>query len=206
MDAKMSHEELLEYVKLLEEELEEEKRLRTQEAHDYESLESEYERIIREKDQELIKAKGKIISQDITLASYKDKVGVPLIVEGAERDLYKGEQKDFILSLIANTLQNYGKTTRTRAICESLLEANHFVGNRERIQRTISDTLRNYTGMTNSVISELNSIGLEVEKDGKNHYAVRFNGDTRYTYNIAATPSDPRCGVNSIADINKLFF
>lgn len=202
----MSKQELLDYVKLLEEELEEERRLRTQEAHDYESLENEYERIIREKDQELIKAKGKIISQEITLASYKDKVGVPLIVEGQERDLYKGEQKDFIISLITATMQNFGKTTRTRAICESLLEANRATGNREHVQQTIANTLRNYAGMTNSVISELNSVGLDVEKDGKNHYAIRFNGDTRYTYNIAATPSDPRCGVNSIADINKLFF
>ena len=202
----MSKQELLDYVKLLEEELEEERRLRTQEAHDYESLENEYERIIREKDQELIKAKGKIISQEITLASYKDKVGVPLIVEGQERDLYKGEQKDFIISLITATMQNFGKTTRTRAICESLLEANRATGNREHVQQTIANTLRNYAGMTNSVISELNSVGLDVEKDGKNHYAIRFNGDNRYTYNIAATPSDPRCGVNSIADINKLFF
>ena len=134
------------------------------------------------------------------------KHGVPLIVEGQERDLYKGEQKDFIISLITATMQNFGKTTRTRAICESLLEANRATGNREHVQQTIANTLRNYAGMTNSVISELNSVGLDVEKDGKNHYAIRFNGDNRYTYNIAATPSDPRCGVNSIADINKLFF
>lgn len=206
MNNNMSKEELLEYVKLLEEELKEEKRLRTQEAQDYESLETEYERIIREKDQELIKAKGKIISQDITLASYKDKVGIPLIVEGSEVDLYKGEQKDFVISLIQSVMQNFGKTTRTRAICESLLNANKPTGNREHVQQTITNVLRNYTGMTNSVISELNSIGLEVERDGSSHYAIRFKGDDRYRYNISATPSDLRCGPNSIADINKLFF
>lgn len=195
-----------EYIRLLEHELQEERRLRQQEASEYRLLEKEYEAIINEKNQELVKAKGKIISQDITLASYKDKVGTPVVVEGVEHDLFRGEQKDFVLGLLSDAIQRYDKHTRSYKICESLLNANNESGERRRIKEGISTILKSYNGMNKDIVSSLNDVNIKVNVDGRNHYRLVLAGDERYSVNIAHTPSDSRCGLNVISDINKLFF
>ena len=202
----MNNQELLEYIHILESELKTEKELRKQEAEEYSALESEYEKLLDEKNRELLQAKGKIISQEITLASYKDKIGKPIIVEGEEHDLYNGEQKDFIINLLKNSIDNYAKYTRSYRLCESILSANRPIGEKEKMQETIAMVLKSYSGMTKDIISKLNNIGISVIDDTKGHYRLLLNGDDRYTLTISHSPSDNRCGINAISDINKMFF
>lgn len=202
----MSAQDMKEYIELLEAELEQEKKERAAEAAEYKALENEYESEIDKKNRELAQARGKIISQEITLASYKDKVGVPVIIAGTEHDLYKGEQKDFVRNLLLNAIQNYDKYTRSYKICESLLEANQEVGQKTKIQNTISSVLKNYTGMSKDIIQTLSSVGIGVDDSESKHYRLSLNGDTRYVVTISHTPSDSRCGLNAITDINRNFF
>ena len=202
----MSRDELLEYIEILQDDLLKEKEKRKTEAEEYSALEDEYETIIKDLNKELLNAKGKIISQEITLASYKDKVGVPIIVEGEERDLYKGEQRDFILNLISSQINNYDKYTRSYRICEDILDTNHKSGEREKIIKVIQSILKNYSGMTKDSISKLNSVGISVVDDTKGHYKLSFNGDDRYIVSISHSPSDSRCGLNAITDINRVMF
>ena len=109
----MTMEEMREYIRLLEIELEEEKIKREKDKEDYNLLEKEYEKELEDLKRDLINANGKITSQKITLESYKHKVGVPIIIEGAEEDLYRGEQKDFVIGLLRNAMNNSDKYTRT---------------------------------------------------------------------------------------------
>lgn len=194
------------YIHLLELELDEERRLRNQETLEYDILEQEYENIISLKNNELLKAKNKIIYQDQIISSYKEKYGRPIILEGDEHDLYKGEQKDFIRYIISNAMKNYDKHTRAYKICESILKANSEVGERKRIKELLCQIFKNYNGMNRDIISELNSIGINVEMDGRGHFKLTLANDDRYTVNISNSPSDSRCGLNVISDINKLFF
>lgn len=202
----MSKEELLEYIDILETDLDKEREKRRIEAEEYSALEDEYENIVQELNKELLNAKGKIISQEITLASYKDKVGVPIIVEGEEKDLYKGEQKDFILNLVENVIHNYSKFTRSYRICEDILHSNKKIGEKEKILEVIQNVLKNYNGMTKDTISKLNSVGISVIDDAKGHYKLLFGQDDRYVVSISHSPSDSRCGLNAITDINKVMF
>lgn len=202
----MSREELIEYIELLENDLNVEKEKRKKEAEEYSALEDEYENIVQDLNKELLNAKGKIISQEITLASYKDKIGIPIIIEGDEHDLYKGEQRDFIINLISSQINNYEKYTRSYRICEAILEANHKINEREKILEIIQSVLKNYSGMTKDSISKLNSIGISVVDDTKGHYKLSFNGDDRYVVSVSHSPSDSRCGLNAITDINRIMF
>lgn len=194
-----SKEELLEYIEILENE-------KKKEAEVYSALESEYENTIDKLNKELLNARGKIISQDITLASYKEKIGVPLIVEGEEIDLYEGEQKDFIINIIKNYMNGLEVYSRSYKICESILNANHKVGTREEIQKVIYQALKGYNGMDKEIISLLNSIGVSVVDDNSGHYRLVFFSDDRYSIYISHSPSEPKCGLNAITDINRLIF
>ena len=202
----MSREELEEYALRITRELEEEKQLRENDKAEYETFENEYENMVMDLKKELANSKGKIISLEITLESYKKKIGIPIIVEGDEKDIYPGEQKDFILSLIKSLISNFDNYTRAYKICESILNGNKENGTRSRIKETITSTLKNYTGMSKDVISALNSVGIRVAEYDSSHCKVYFERDDRYIVSISHSPSDFKCGLNAITDINRMFF
>lgn len=180
--------ELIEYIKLLESELDNANNL------------------IDKKNKELLNTKAKIISQDITLASYKDKVGIPLIVEGDERDIYDGEQKDFILDLIKDKMDISDKFSRSYKICESILNVNHKNGLREKIKSSISKLFKNFEGMSSDKISELNKLGISVS-DCSKHYKLYYTNDDRYSVHVSHTTSNARrCGMNAASDIDRIMF
>ena len=142
----MTKKELMDYIELLEEETKILKNKIEHEASEYKSLEKSYEEILEEKNKEILSLKGKIISQDITLNSYKDKNGHPLIVKGEEPELYPGEQKDLIISLIEK-YRGCDELTRRYHVCDSLLKANKKVGTRDIMQENISSALKDFTCM-----------------------------------------------------------
>lgn len=201
----MTMEEMREYIRLLEIELEEEKIKREKDKEDYNLLEKEYEKEIEDLKRDLINANGKITSQKITLESYKHKVGVPIIIEGAEEDLYRGEQKDFVIGLLRNAMNNSDKYTRTYKICESLLGSNNEIGRRSEIKDKLSTILKSYSGMDSDTISNLESCDVKIVIE-KGHHKILLGGDERYTISISHTPSDIKCGLNAMSDINKTFF
>ena len=200
----MNKKELKEYVELLEEENKSLRDKIDREAMQYQSLEKTYEEILEEKNREILSLKSKIISQGITLNSYKDKNGHPLIVRGEEDDLYLGEQKDLILSLIEQ-YKGCDKMTRRYHICDSLLKANKKVGTRDIMQSNISSALKDFTCMDNETTRLLETSSIKII-GGITHYKLTLNGDPRYRVPISKTPSDNRTGLNAISECNRHFF
>lgn len=200
----MTKKELVEYVELLEEENKNLSEKLQQEAQIYQSLEKSYEEILDEKNREILSLKGKIISQDITLNSYKDKNGHPLIVKGEEKELYPGEQKDLILYLIEQ-YQGHDQMTRRYHICNSLLKANAKVGTRDIMQDNIKSALKDFTFMDKETTRLLEEANIKIIS-GRTHHKLTLNGDPRYRVSLSKTPSDIRTGPNAITECNRHFF
>ena len=200
----MTKKELMDYIELLEEETKNLKNKIEQEASEYKSLEKSYEEILEEKNKEILSLKGKIISQDITLNSYKDKNGHPLIVKGEEPELYPGEQKDLIISLIEK-YRGCDELTRRYHVCDSLLKANKKVGTRDIMQENISSALKDFTCMDKETTRLLEDANIKIIS-GRTHHKLTLNGDPRYRVSLSKTPSDVRTGLNAITECNRHFF
>jgi len=202
----MSREDLIEYIKMLDADLDKEKALRSKEAEDYKALEEEYEKEIAELHRSLTQANGKIISQNITLESYKSKMGIPLIIEGSEKDLYTDEQKEFLISLVANAMNSYEKFTRPYKICESILNANHSSKRKDELKEALTTIFSSYVRIDSKVHQAVHTLGMKLTDCGNGHYKLSFINDDRWNISISATPSDFRAGQNVVSDINKMFF
>ena len=196
--------ELVEYIELLEEENKSLKETIKKEAQQYTQLERAYEEILAEKKQEILNLRGKIISQNITLNSYKDKNGSPLIIMGEEQDIYDGEQKDFILSLIEAAMPD-DQYCRRYHICQSILQSNKKSGNRDKMQDNIYNALKDFKLMDKETLRLLEESNLKLIS-GRTHHKITLNGDPRYRVAFSKTPSDVRTGLNAVAQINKTFF
>lgn len=196
-----------EYIKYLEDELIKERKAREDEKKFYEGMEAEYDKELTQLHKELNAAKGKMMSQQIILESYKAKVGTPLIVEGKEQDLYPGEQKDLILELLSVALNNSDKMSRTHAICESILKSNLETGRRRKIKEDIATVLKKYDGKdVPGTVDDINEAGLTAEHTKNGHIKITLGKDGRYLVTLSGTPSDYRCGMNALADIHRVFF
>lgn len=196
-----------EYIKYLEDELAKEKKAREADKEIYEALESEYEQEIKSLHKELNTTKGKMMSQQIILESYKAKVGTPLIIEGKEPDLYAGEQKDFVLELITTALNNADLNSRSKTICESILKANPEFGRRRKMKEALAFILKKYDGKDISgTVAKLAEAGISAEETKNCHIRITLNKDSRYIVMLSGTPSDFRCGMNALTDIHRVFF
>lgn len=181
-----------EYIALLEEELQSQK--------------EKYESEIADLKRKLQLSEAKAHSKEITLNSFKSKCNTAIIIEGDEQDIYDGEQKDFIISLIQREYDVTPDFSRANCICKSLLAANKENGTRQRMQAGISTCLKNYKSMTKKTISELKRSGINVVQC-RNHYKLYLDGDDRFFCTISATPSDGLCiGRNTISDLNRTLF
>ena len=199
---KLTKAQLIEFIQLLYQEMDEREST-------YMAFEKEYEKMLEQKNQEVLRLKGKVMSQDITLASYKEKVGIPIISAGEEQDIYYGEQKDFIINLLKNQLPNYSKNTRGYHILESIIKANPEVGIRRQMMDRAYDILKNYTSFKEmpKMQQDFNSINMVIERcDGGSHFRIRFKDDDRYFVVVSCTPSDNRTGKNCASNISKTLF
>lgn len=168
---------------------------------------SEYENENKALKNEILQLRGKVMSLNITIQSYKDREKKPIIFEGLEKDLYAGEQKDLILSILDEKLGNTDKYSRSNHIITSIINANPEVGRRKEIKRKLSDAFKDFDGwhMNKSQKDTLRDLGIEIEYTN-NHMKVIFYDDDRYNMSISRTPSDNRAGLNAAACIQKIVF
>ena len=197
---KLTKQQLLEYISQLEEALVEERKLHKEDNDIYENMIAETESKVQQLNMQVLELKGKLISKDITLNSYKDKVGNPIISEGEEKDKYPGEQKDFVLSLIEKHMKSVPVFTRAHSICKSLLEANPAVGYRRSIIDTILNTFKNRNFLDDRAVNTLKDIGICCRRTNT-HWKLTFDGDDRYFVSVSGTPSDKRNFLNSASDL-----
>ena len=155
--------------------------------------------------QQIQQLRGKLISRDITINSYKDRERKPIIYEGVESDFYPGEQKDMIRELIEQRIESLDKSTRQYAVMRSLLDANQETGNRKQIKKKLTEIFRDFKGyssLSKSQKDELTNLGFSVEVAG-NHAKITF-GDNRFVSVMSITASDNRSGLNTVSDIARV--
>lgn len=133
--------------------------------------------------------------------------GVPLIMRGAEADLYSSEQYEVIIDILKEYLAKYvADGTRRADIIRSIIEANPANGTPEKCRAAIRAALDGYKAFETAKITKaLKQTGIEIiEHTG--HYKIALGGDHRYVCEAAATCSDNRGGLNLISEINNIMF
>ena len=127
---------------------------------------------------------------------------MPLLYMGDEAELYDGEIKDIILSVIAEARKGSLKDSRRADIFNDIINANGYKGySAERIKR-IKELFKGYKTMSGAMRKELEAMGMEITEDGI-HYKVKYYGDDRYAATISKTASDHREGDNTAHHIIK---
>lgn len=127
----------------------------------------------------------------------------PVLVMGDEEDLYPGEIKELVLSVLADELERrVAKRSRRSDVFSDLIEKNDYQGVYREKKAEIQRILKNYTIMDAKTRKALQDFGFRIEEDGK-HYWLTFFGDDRYNTTVAKTPSDARAGKNIAHYIEK---
>ena len=115
----------------------------------------------------------------------------PVLVMGDEEDLYPGEIKELVLSVLADEIERrVAKSSRRSEVFSDLIEKNDYQGVYRKKKAEI-----HYTIMDAKTRKALQNFGFRIEEDGK-HYRLTYFGDDRYNTTVAKTPSDARAGKN----------
>ena len=128
---------------------------------------------------------------------------IPVLNMGAEEDLYPGEIKDILLSVLTDALGNLPEKTRRADIVKDIIEENEYLELSQEKADRIKKLLKNYDGMSGKLRQELKDLGFEITEDGK-HYKLTYYNDERYTIIFGKTPSDFRSGKNNAQTVIKM--
>lgn len=128
-----------------------------------------------------------------------------IYLETTETDLYQGEQLGLIVDALKVAAGAAEPHSRRRDILQALVDGNENPGDREDILERLKEALRQYTSMTATIRSELESLGFVIYEDGK-HYKLLFQDDTRYPFVLPKSGSDWRGGLNAFSDLKKKLF
>ena len=127
----------------------------------------------------------------------------PVIIMGNEEDLYPGEIKEIILSILDEELKNrVQEGSRRRDVLSDIVKNNDYKNVYKDKKKEIQKILGNYNGMSAKVRKALQDFGFRIEEDGK-HYRLTYFGDERYKTTLAKTPSDNKGGQNIAHEIQK---
>lgn len=163
---------------------------------------TELKRCLAEVRSSLSSAESKIDSMTQAFAdSKKGQTGKNIVfAPGTESELYPNEFKDIILKLISKeviTMDGDSKLVKSRKFhaLSSILKANELTGYDQTVSNGFCKALENGT-LTPESLSEIERLGFSVSRSRNSHYRVAYNGDVRYSYTIASSPSDFRAGEN----------
>ncbi|OLR56902.1 hypothetical protein BHK98_01935 [Hornefia porci] len=127
----------------------------------------------------------------------------PVIIMGNEEDLYPGEIKEMILSILAEELKSRAQEGSRRSdVLSDIVKNNDYKGVYKDKKKGIQKILGNYNGMSAKVRKALQDFGFQIEEDGK-HYRLTYFGDEQYKTTLAKTPSDNKGGQNIAHEIQK---
>ena len=130
-----------------------------------------------------------------------------IINVGNEPEMYEHETEEILLDVIAKYIADHPNELRRVDVLTSVLEANKQRStNAEKKRQRIKSALKGVSTMNASLKKDLQDLGCIV-MDGKKHYKIRLNGDTRYQATMAKTGSDGNSGGNNLAsEIIKIMF
>ena len=192
---------------------EKEQRIRREAA---EKAQAEAERILDEFDNDLLRMQKQIetLTQENESLTRENQIlknkldtsdHLPVLTTGEEEDLYPGEIKDLILTILSEVSSATQTNTRRAHVISDLIENNSFEHITAARAETVKKLLKGYDGMTAPLRHALEDIGFVITEDGK-HYKLTYYGDNRYQIIISKTPSDFKTGRNSIQKLNKMVF
>ena len=124
---------------------------------------------------------------------------------GSEKEFFQDEKKEFILSVLSDSLVSIKDNTRKKHIIQDIIQQNNsedvLSKKREEVKRLLTD----YSGLTGKLKQDLKQLGFTISDEGK-HYKLTYFDDNRYTITMAKTPSDGRAGKNNVSEINNKVF
>ena len=131
--------------------------------------------------------------------------GNSFLSSGSEKEFFPDEKKEFILSVLSDSLANIQDDTRKKHIVQDIIQQNTIEDilskKREEVKRLITD----YNGLNGKLKQDLKQLGFSISDEGK-HYKLTYFDDNRYTITMAKTPSDGRAGKNNVSNINNKVF
>lgn len=140
----------------------------------------------------------------IGLREKLDSERIPILFLGEEEELFTGEIKDIVLSVLSDALNNVPESSRRRDVLDDIIKQNNYARVLEARQAELKNTMKAYQRMTSLIKQILNDLGIEISEDGK-HYKLKYFGDSRYVESLSKTPSDGRGNKNMISQIiNKM--
>lgn len=124
---------------------------------------------------------------------------------GSEKEFFQDEKKEFILSVLSDSLVSIKDNTHKKHIIQDIIQQNNsedvLSKKREEVKRLLTD----YSGLTGKLKQDLKQLGFTISDEGK-HYKLTYFDDNRYTITMAKTPSDGRAGKNNVSEINNKVF
>ena len=174
----------------------------------------ENKELIAAYEEENASLKGKITAANNKLSASNAKISglenclsdkAPVLFYGDELDIYEGEVKDLVISLIEKEEKNTPDLTRKKDILKSLLAANELTNKKEDILSHIKTAFKNYKTLTGSQKMLLESLGFRVDVSG-DHYKIHFKDDDRYLVVLSRSASDHREGRNFASCISTTMF
>lgn len=178
-------------------------------SRNYGELESMYEALLAEKDQQIQTLAGQLNSSNASkeqLEAQLAMVGeVPVLVMGNETDLYPSEQKAILLDVLTKALANVPQDSRRAHIIESILVANVCDVDLELKRTKLKNCLHGYTKMTPATKRTLEELGFKIIADNK-HFKLIFCEDSRYSGTLSKSGSDHRGGDNTAHDLLRIIF
>lgn len=204
---KLTKAQLLEFIDMLYEEIDNKDEELLQKDEEIRQLQNTYEELIDEKNREILHLKGKIMSKDITLTSYKDKIGQPILSLGDDmEEMYPGEVRDMVLELIQKQLPSYQINSRGRMLLQYVVDSNPEIGERKKIKQELKQILQSADIVKNDTVRCLNELGIAVDVIGSGHRNLYFKKDPKHYSTISSTPSDVRSNQNSLQRLYQALF
>lgn len=112
-----------------------------------------------------------------------------------ERELYAGEIEEILLDTLTDSLAEAKPNSRRYDVLKSLLDSNPYDGKLKEKRSSVKALLKDASGATERVTTQLRELGLTKESEGK-HVKYSYYGNPRYMVTLAKTSSDHRAGMN----------
>lgn len=182
---------------------------------------AELQEVQQQKDADMAKAEERIakLEQELEkknriLEGYSHKKGMAddntsIMLSCKEKDLYQGEIKDCVLSVLSNALSQmtgHKDKRRSQYILESIIEANTPDGTGVELRNRLKDMF--YTAdrdLSSQDKRDLIAAGFTYRDEGK-HIVIKYNDDDRFSFTVAKTSSDTRALRNAFTSIDQRLF
>ncbi|MCB9545133.1 MAG: hypothetical protein H6706_04485 [Myxococcales bacterium] len=131
-----------------------------------------------------------------------------LLTDIDEEDAYPNERKHQLLLALRRSLGNLEPDSRRQHIVLAVLKRHDEKGQLEpelRAKEIKQIFPKGFRGLGGRDRSRLSQLGFSMVPGGS-HEKLIFQGDQRYVFTVAGTPSDQRTGLNTAADIIRHVF